>query len=259
MAQQQWQRILHHIDREEIISKLAADNTPEDIHYWLEAKYSLASESKLVISVKTLKAFKDNYLDFYKTLKEDFGQVKTALANNTSIDDLDLAVKSSPVYKDAMMTALSQEINLKETIARLCVAVETRLAQIYDIIQEEAQYDPRNINTKLDRVLQGYIEIFTPLLEKANKIINEAPDQVVQHNITVQHIDQHIAIFYEAIRQTLAQMDMPSSMLFMELFNEKLNALKDPTLSPPDRMNEVKALNGVINARLEDMQGAPNG
>ncbi len=225
-----------------------------DIHEWLKAKYCLASEKRYVISAKALQAFKTNYLDFYHTLKEDFGKTKSALAMGNGTDNIDLALQSSPAYKDALMTVLNQEIDLKQTISRLCVAVETRLGQMYDLVQDEFRNDPRNVNFKLDRVLQGYIEQFVPLLEKANKIINEAPDQIVQHNVTVQHIDSTIGVFYEAIRQTLAQMDMESSMLFMELFNAKLNALKDPALSPPDRLQEVKALNGVINDRLNDLK-----
>jgi len=253
MAQPAWEKIHEHIDREEIISKLSIDIPPEEVNEWLKGKYALASEKKYVIGVPALKAFKANYLDFYKALKEDFGKTKTAMTVGSSIDDLDLAVKASPAYKDALAKALNQEIDLKKTISGLCIAIEARLGQIYDIIQEEAAYDPRNINFKLDRTLIQYVEVFSPLLEKANKIINEAPDQVVQHNITVQHIDQHIGVFYEAIRQTLAQMDMESSMVFMELFNEKLNALKDPSLSPANRSSDIKALNSVISAKLNDI------
>jgi hypothetical protein len=249
MSQPQWQRIIDHVDRDEIISKMSIDTPVEDIHAWLKGKYTLASDKKLLLSLRLLKSFKDNYFDFYQTLKNDFAKTKTALATN-SMSELELAVQSNPSYKNALIGVLNEEIDLKATISRLAVAVETRLGQMYDVLQEMHRDDPRDIDTRLERVFIEYVNAFTPLLEKAHKIINEAPDQIVQHNITVQHIDQTISVFYEAIRKTLEKMDLESSMLFMEIFNETLQKLQDPNTTPPNRLAEVKALNSTINGVL---------
>jgi hypothetical protein len=121
---------------------------------------------------------------------------------------------------------------------------------VYDIIQANHQDNPRDIDLPLERVLIEHVNAIGPLLEKANKIINEAPDQIIQHNVTVQHIDQHVAVFYEAIRKTLEEMDLESSMLFMDRFHETLRALQDPTTAPANRFAEVKALNSTINGVL---------
>jgi hypothetical protein len=99
-----------------------------------------------------------------------------------------------------------------------------------------------------------YVDKFSSLLEKANKIINQAPDQIVQHNISVQHIDQHTTVFYEAIKRCLAKMDLAQSMAFMEIFNEEMSKLKDPSNLPirpvEERLAEVKVLNEAINQRI---------
>jgi hypothetical protein len=234
------------LDRDEIISKIAADTPLTDIHEWLQGKYSLAAEKQYVLSLQALKSFKDNYFDFYQTLKGDIALVKSTPAS----EQLDLAVKNSPAYKDALLNVVNNEIDLKLTISRLCAATETRLGQIYDLIQENYQNDNRDINTKLDYVLIQYVNALTPLLEKADKIINESPDQVVQHNITVQHIDQHIGVFYEAIRETLSEMNLEFSMIFMEKFNNALKRIQDPSLTPANRLQEVKELNTTISAVL---------
>jgi hypothetical protein len=254
MAIPGWKKITSHIDREEIISKLAIGIEPADIHDWLAAKYSLGTDKKFVISTVALKSFKENYFDFYKTITEDFGKTKTALATGTPVDSLELAVKGNTTYQGLLVDTINTELNLKTTISRLVASVDMRLGQVHDIIQDEYYNDPRNINTKIDYVLLAYVEALSPLLERANKIINEAPDQVIQHNITVQHIDQQVAIFYEAIRKVLSRMDLDIAMGFMEDFNEALNALKSPTNGSAARLSEVKALNSTINATLMDTQ-----
>lgn len=242
-----WKRIVEHIDRDEIISKISANIPLEDIHEWLKAKYSLGAEKQYVLSVQALKSFKANYFDFYQALKGDLALAKSPLAS----DSLELAVKTSPAYHDALLNVANHELDLKLTISKLCAAIETRLSQVHDLIQDEYYNDPRSLNTKMDYLLIQYVNAFTPLLEKANKIINEAPDQIIQHNVSVQHIDQQVAVFYEAIRETLSEMNIEFAMIFMEHFSEKIKKLRDPTTIPANRLQEVKTLNAAINGALD--------
>ena len=122
---QPWRKILDHLHRDEIVSKISADVSLEDIHEWLAGKYSLGAEKQYVLSVQALKSFRDNYFDFYQTLKTDAAMVKLDPAS----EKLDLAVKDSPAYKDALVNFTNNEINLKTTIGRLCAAIETRLGR----------------------------------------------------------------------------------------------------------------------------------
>lgn len=246
------EKILKHPDKDEIISKLVLGVAPKDIHEWLEMKYTNVSESKFVIAEKSIKSFQDNYLDIYNAIKEDFFKAKTFLATGTTSEQLTLSVSENTDYKSLVLQTVGKELNLKDSINGLIRVVETRLSQIYDSIQE----NPRDINTRIDRVLIEYVDKLGSLLEKAYKIVNNGPDQIVQHNITVQHIDQHTSIFYEAIKRVLSKMDLESSMYFMEIFNEEMSKLKDPNnrqIQPvEERLAEVKALNETINQKVNE-------
>lgn len=242
------QKILAHPDKEEIISKFILGIPVNDIHSWLAAKYSSINESKFVIPVKSLKTFKDSYLDIYQMIKNDEAATRTALANNTE-NDLLLSLQNNSIYKSKMIELASKEIDIKKMLANMIVAMETRVSQIFDSIQE----DPRNINTRNDRILKEWFDTLGANLERFNKIVLGAPDQVVQHNITVQHIDQHIQIFQEAIRETLAEMDIETSLRFMEIFSNKISKLRPPTEKQEkleDRLSEVRVLNDTINQKL---------
>lgn len=245
-------KILEHPDKDEIIAKLVLDISPKDIHEWLASKYTNVSESKFVIAEKSVKTFKDNYLDVYSLIQEDITKTKQAVATSTE-DQLELAVKNSSAYRSKMLELAGKEIDVRKMIAQLCVAIETRFGQVFDEVQE----DPRNINTKIDRVLIEYAEVLGGILEKYYKF-TEGPTeaQFVQNNMTIQFMDQHILVFQEAIRETLSELDLESSMLFMERLYDKLAKLKAPEQevipNTEVRLAEAKILNETINKKLNE-------
>src|SRR5574338_1275068 len=238
-----YKKILEHPDKDEIISKLVIGQPLTDIHDWLKDKYTNVSEHKFVLSEKILKSFQDNYLEFYNDMMQDKANMKAAIATGTQ-DQLELTVKSNPTYHTAMVKLANNELDLEGTMHRLITNVETRLSQIFDMVQE----DPRNINTKVERLMNDMVETLGGLLEKYYKWKeNRMPDQIVQHNVTLQVVDQHISVFHDVIKEVLSQMDLETSMYFMEVFNEKMSKLKAPTpetgASQELKLAEAKLLN----------------
>jgi hypothetical protein len=244
-------KILEHPDKDEIIAKLVLDYPSKDIHDWLAAKYTNVSEVKFVVAEKSIKVFKENYLDVYSMIREDMLKTKEALATSTE-DQLILSVKDNPTYKKMMVGLAGKEVDIRSMVANLIIAIETRLGQVFDEIQE----DPRNINSRIDRVLIEYGELLGGLLEKYYKFTESPADLVIQHNVTLQAVDQHISVFHDVIRDVLSQLDLESSMLFMELFNEKMAKLKPPAPEPAFntdmKLAEAKILNETINKKLNN-------
>jgi len=244
-------KILEHPDKDEIISKLIIGISAKDINEWLVNKYTNVGEVKFVIAEKSLKSFQENYLDIYKMIQEDLVKTKSALALNTT-DELKLAVQDNPTYKNTLLKLANNELDIKTMLVNMIVAIETRAGQIFDSIQE----DPRNINSRSDRVLIEWLDLLGTNIERFNKVILGAPDQVVQHNITVQHIDQHVAVFYDAIKKTLSKMDIETSLYFMEVFNEEMSRLKMPIeekiIPTEERLADAKILHEDINKKLNE-------
>lgn len=244
-------KILHHPDKDEIISKLVIGISSKDINEWLSSKYTNVNESKFVISEKSLKSFQSNYLDIYNLIQEDISKSKSALTNATE-DELVLSVQNNPTYKNKMLELAGKEIDIRHIVANLCVAIESRLAQVFDTIQE----DPRNINTKVDRLLIDYAEVLGNVLEKYYKFTEEPANQTIEHKVTLQVVDQHISVFHDVIKEVLSQMDLETSLYFMEVFNEKMAKLKPPSEkdipNTDARLVEAKLLNETINKKLNE-------
>ena len=246
-----YKKILEHPDKDEIIAKLVIGSAPMDIHDWLKVKYTNVSEAKFVLSEKILNSFKNTYLDFYQDIHADIANTKTALATSTT-DQLELAVKSNPTYQDAMVKLATGELNVDQMMGKMALAVETRISQIYDIIQE----DPRNVNTKTERLWAEYMEIAGGLLDKYYKWKESQAITTVNHNVTLQVVDQHISVFHDVIKEVLSQMDLETSLYFMEVFNEKMAKLKMPEPNAPPttemKIAEAKVLNETINQKINE-------
>lgn len=244
-------KILDHPDKDEIISKLVIDIPTKDIYDWLKSKYTNVSEAKFVIAEKSIKSFKENYLDIYSMIQEDLSKTRSAITTSTE-DNLQLSIKNLPAYKNIMLQTVNEELDIRKIIKGLCIAIETRLSQVFDEIQE----DPRNINTRVDRLLIDYAEVLGNILEKYYKFTESPADQIVQHNVTLQVVDQHISVFHDVIREVLSQMDLETSLYFMEVFNEKMAKLKAPDketgTNSEMRLAEAKLLNETINKKINE-------
>ena len=244
-------KILDHPDKDEIISKLVIGISSKDIHDWLKVKYTNVSEIKFVIAEKSIKSFQYNYLDIYNMINADLAKSKSALAASTE-DQLALSVQNNPTYKSKMLELAGKELDIRQIITNLCVAIESRLAQVFDEIQE----DPRNINTRVDRLLIDYAEVLGNILEKYYKFTEVPVNQTVEHKVTLQVVDQHISVFHDVIRKVLSQMDLETSLYFMEVFNEEFSKLKLPAEKDgPNtevRLAEAKLLSETINKKINE-------
>lgn len=244
-------KIIDHPDKDEIISKLIIGQSIKDIHDWLSSKYTNVSETKFVIAEKSLKSFQENYLDIYTMIQDDLVKTKSAISSNTE-DQLELSVKNNTAYKSIMLETANKQLDVRSTIHNLCIAIETRLSQVFDEIQE----DPRNINTKVDRLLIDYTEVLGNILEKYYKFTESPADMVVNHNVTLQVVDQHITVFHDVIKRVLSQVDLETSMYFMEEFNKEMTKLKAPDRDAPPNVDtqlaEVRLLSETINKKLNE-------
>lgn len=244
-------KIKNHPDRDEVISKLLIGIPTKDIHEWLDSKYSAVSERKFVIAEKALDKFKDDYLDIYTMVQQDLAITKMAMKSGT---DIELNVANLPTYQNILIETASKELDIRETVRKLCIAIETRLAQVFDQIQE----DPRNINTKVDRLMIDYMELFGNILEKYYKFTEEPQQVSVNHNVTLQVVDQHITVFHDVVKEILSQMDLESSLYFMEIFKQKMSVLQLPekdapikSTDPKIRLAEAEILSETINKKLK--------
>src|SRR5271165_3382635 len=111
-------RFLSHPDREEIISKLLAGILSADIAEWLKAKYNPITEKKFIFSDKYITSFKDEYLDFYTTMRQDLEKTKSDI---TATQQMQMEIQGTPAYHRALEKYTDSEVDVKVIIKKLVV------------------------------------------------------------------------------------------------------------------------------------------
>lgn len=250
--QKTYQKILHHIDREEIISKLLIGTSEEEIAESLEARYSLPEEKKFHVSKAALKNFRENHLDFYQDMLEDFSSAKKQIQAGASPDDVKLVLSNSSDYKALLIKNAESELDVRAKIRTLCDALEQRFAAVFDA----AMNDPDSIDLRKERILNELGANLGVLLEKYLKMVESPQDSITTQNIQINIMNDHVAVLQECIRETLAQMDTESSLFFLDVFSKKMEALK-PTeqpsqklLSQAEKMAQVEMIQEKIEQKL---------
>lgn len=239
-----YSKIISHPDHEEIVSKLVNGITPKDVNIWLKLKYSDKDQAHLRLSVKLLKSFIDNNLDLYQQLQQDVKNAKEGILPKKKIAESLLNNKS---YRERLLELADGEIDIRQTMKETVFIIKQRVEQYFDQMQQNPQ------NLKPDYGLIKWFEVLIKSADTFYKIVEEGPDQRIEHNISIQMVDQYTAIFQEAIRETLGEMDPQAAYVFLEKFNEKLNALRPPTESLPLSQSQKAAQTQLISKQLSSI------
>lgn len=240
--------IVDHPNAKEIISKLISGTSPKDVSNWLKLKYSDKSQSHLRLSVKILKDFVDSgYINCYNQFSKDLAVCKS----NDKIDKkISESLAHNASYKERLMEIANYEIDIRTSLNSLIKICQDRAEQVFDKMQENPGV------FKGDHVFIKYMEQILNMLEKYDKMINNAPDKVIQHNVTIQTVNQYVSMFQDTIREVLLEMDPQLSMIFMEKLSNKLSNLELPeeiVISPEQKMAEVSAIsNAIMSEKLFD-------
>lgn len=211
--------LLNHPDRQEIVNKILGGNSPKQVYDWLRLKYPGADQQDLRLNLNLLKEFaKSNLLDYDAKVNNDI-----LLAQEEKIQQKKLteALLNNKSYQERINEIVDTKIDVKQKFLNLEMALHTRMEQVFDSIQS----DPSKVN-KSDYTLIKYMEQYLKLLESYNKSINMAPDMIIQHNYTMEYIDNHSSLLQQAIRETLEEMDPKFAFIFIEKMQEKLNNLE---------------------------------
>lgn len=231
-------KILSHPDKDEIISKLVTGIKPRDVSDWLKLKYSDKEQGHLRVSSKILQDFVENNLDLYNVLQNDISGVKQ---NKKEISD---SLKNNKTYQERIVEIADKELDIKRLLIETGHIIRQRVEQVFDKIQENPQ------NFKPDYTLIKWLETLLNFTDRYQKIVNEAPDTVVQHNINIQLVEQHTIMLQDAIRETMAEIDSDMSFRFLEKLNSKMATLKSPEaqiLSQDKKLLEAQIISNKIN------------
>jgi hypothetical protein len=239
--------ITEHPNSKDILSKLLSGTSPKDVAQWLKIKYSKKEQAHLRLSQKLLKDFNDSqYTNVYDQFKKDLTQMSKADKDNKVVS---ASLLNNKTYRSRLQEIADKEFNILKVLDGLIMVTHDRFEQVFDKIQE----DPESFGG--DNTLLKYINTIFDVAKKLEEIRIGSPESVMQQNITQQALEEYMAIYQDAIRETLAEIDNDMAMLFMDKLYNKLNNLKAPVPTTQDqRMKEATVLNERIIDIADDIE-----
>jgi len=210
-------KILNHPDRDQITSKLASGDPVRSVAYWIKKKYP--KDKKYHIAFQTLDEFRKNHLNIKGTvltdLKEKYKEQQLAEVE----EELNIVVNKNKTYNQLKKDALKKHIDVEERMLEIFNVMEGRVEHLYN----QAIQNPNNY--KGDYVLIQYFGKFLDYIKEIRKSRGE-PDQIIQHNVTVQAMDHQAAIIQQAIQEAIAELDLETGSVVMEKIISKIEKLK---------------------------------
>jgi hypothetical protein len=237
-------KLLSHPDKDEIISKLVTGVQPSEVSDWLKLKYSDDDQKHLRLSQQLLKTFIANNLDLYKTLQDDIVAV-----NSGQEKEISESLRNNKTYKERLTELVDQELDIKKLMIETIFLIRQRVEQVFD----KAQENPESL--KPDPTLIKWMELLLNTTEKYNKIVNQAPDSIVQHNVSVQVIEQHTAFLQDAIRETMAEVDPQMAYVFLDKLNAKMEKIKEPQNAADIPLEKRLSEAQMLEAKIQKIEG----
>jgi hypothetical protein len=175
----------------------------------------------MCFSEKNLKEFQSEHLDFYKAIVEDVNAAKQIVAQNPEEVEKELAktVKGNSKYRQRIAELAENKIDARNMIIGVLTNIEARVADLYDGMTAGQP-------SKADYIIIQLLNAMSPYFEKYFKFVEEKPDQVVQHNISIEYADKRFGMLQEAIREALSELDLEVSLQFIPKLQEKLAKLQ---------------------------------
>ena len=244
-----YSKIINHPDRDQIIARLTNGDPVRDVSAWLIEKYP---DNKFYqVSFPFLNEFRRNHLNIKGSMLED---LKTKIREQ-QIEEIKEPsreiVKRNKSYDELMQKDVDLEVDLDKKLHQFLNVIEARFSDLFD----EARGNPQNI--KQDKVMNDWMKTLLEIITHINRN-RGMPDQIVQHNVAIQQVDEKVALFQQAFIKTLSKLDFELASRLIDDFNKNLEELKptDNVYTPKDMEKDIKKIDTII-AKAEVVEATP--
>jgi hypothetical protein len=262
-------KILNHPDKEEIIQRLLAGQSPNTIRIWLQNKY--ADDKTQHISVSSISDFRKNYLNLdreaTRILKKEQDKKTLGLPHNSnassfldrpneSAEDYHVRVKntllSSPTYQDKLKEITNAHLDAPRLMKELHMLLQSRIEVYYN---EIAGATTVGDTLKADKMFADYVRLATDVLKDSKKVWDDYNKQPDEGTVDLDLVHEMVAIVREAVKESISDFAPEIALEFVDKLNKRLMSLeyKVPK-SPQAILDRVGNLNKKIK-EIRDQTG----
>ncbi len=258
-------KILNHPDREELIQKLVAGTSPNNIRLWLIEKYPDDKEMQLAVS--SISDFRKNYLNLdreaMRLLKREQQKKYANLPHNPNAgsflelpDESEkehyLRVKntllSSPTYQEKLKEITTAHLDAPRLMKELHLLLQSRIEVYYN---EIASATTVGDTLKADKMFAEYVRLATDVLKDSKKVWDDYNSEPDEGTIDLNIVHEMIGVVRDTVKESMNDFAPELALEFMDRLNARLSTLKyHIPKSPESILNKV----GEINKKIRDIR-----
>jgi len=242
-------KILAHIDKEEIISKLTNGESVRGVEAWLREKYP--KNKNLWITAVTLQEFRKKCLQLEGAVLQDLQEKREEKKKETEAIELQQKVAMTNAYNDKLNEIVDTKLDVARKILELDSLIEDRMAYWFNAIksgEESASKGDKELRLFMDRMMN--------LLGQYKKFVDGMADKTVDYNVNITVVNDQITMIRDVMRDCIAEMAPEQAMIFMDKLNKRMGELhyKPIDVSPVKLDDLPEAEIEPVAAVLDDTQ-----
>jgi hypothetical protein len=260
-------KILNHIDREEIISKLLAGMSPNEIRIWLVAKYPDEKDKDQLISVSSISDFRKNYLNLSREatrlIKKEQKKKEMHLPHNANVtafidraDDNDEVrvlrardtLLNSPAYRDKLKEVADAQLDAPRLMKELLTLLQSRIEVYYN---EIASATTIGDTLKADKMFAEYVKLASDVLKDSKKVWDDYNAQPDEGTIDLDIVHQMVGVVRDVVKDSMNDLAPEIALEFMDRLNKRLTTLDYHMPKPKQQILEQV---GEINKKILEIR-----
>lgn len=222
-------KVLVHPERKEIIRRLTEGESVKSVERWLKSKHP--KSKRLQVSYMTLQKFRKEYLKLEGKVLDDIKQAKAERDETTRSMETQMIIANAPSYIEKINEIADSELDVTRKLLELEKILSSRLEFYYNEIANGG-------TIKEDKIFLDYIDRYKGVLQDWKKYVEGVADQKIEHNVSIQVVNDQATILKEVIFETLREINqaelipvfvskLSTKMGQLEHGSEKYNMYKD--------------------------------
>lgn len=209
-------KVLRHPDKEEVIKKLLNGESVKEVEEWLKRKHP--RQKRLHVSYMTLQKFRAEHLNIKGEVLEDIRNKRLQQDREEVEVASKLAIANSPHYQDKLDQIVSQEIDVARRLVEMDKLISSRIEHYYNVLATGG-------SMKEDRIFIDYINTLKGIMQDWKKYIEGVADKKIEHNVSVQVVDNQVNIIKEAVYEVLEELSPELVPIFIDKLGKKVLSL----------------------------------
>jgi len=211
-------KILHHVNKEEIISRLTNGESVRSVEKWLKEKYPRSKH--LWVTAVTLQDFRKKNLQLEGRVLKDIQDAGLMQRQKNSEVELQHKLNESDAYNRKLNEIVDSKLDVARKILELDTIIEDRMEYWFNAVKSGEETAGRG-----DKELRQFMDRQMNLLAQYKKFVEGLADKTIDYNVNITVINDQINIIRDVIRDCISELSPEQAMLFMDRLNKRMGEL----------------------------------